>query len=135
MRIILQREAPLGRCTPGVLTIPDKGLSLYTLEDLVRPTKIKGETAIPAGTYPVRITKSHRFQKDLPILIGVPGFLGVRIHSGNTHDHTEGCILVGLGFDREASALTRSQAAMSRLMALMRGENDMRIEIRPAEVS
>ena len=67
----------------------------FTLEDCVRPAKIKGVTAIPAGTYEVVVSFSQRFQKPLPLLLNVPNFEGIRIHPGNTDRDTEGCILVG----------------------------------------
>ena len=49
--------------------------------------KIYGKTAIPYGRYEVKITMSNRFKKELPLLIGVKGFDGIRIHSGNYADY------------------------------------------------
>ena len=57
--------------------------------------KVAKQTAIPRGRYRVVVTFSNRFQKMLPLLEDVPGFTGVRIHGGNTHEDTEGCILLG----------------------------------------
>ena len=66
-----------------------------TLEDAIRPVKIPNETAIPAGTYKVEVTYSPRFKRNLPLLIDVPNYTGIRIHNGSNKDHTSGCILVG----------------------------------------
>jgi len=94
VEVLLQREASGERNTLGTLAI-NGDFECYTLEDLVRHRKIAGETAIPAGHYRVRVTWSPRFARLLPLVEGVPGFAGIRIHSGNDHDDTEGCILVG----------------------------------------
>lgn len=76
-----------------------------TLEDVVREdpnpatpaneAKVYGETAIPPGRYPVKITWSVKFQRDMVAVENVPGFTGIRVHSGNDADDTLGCILVG----------------------------------------
>ena len=81
-----------------------------TLEDPVRQLdsikdKIYSETAIPAGKYKVSMSVvSPKYSKRksynwcggrLPKLMDVPFFEGILIHSGNTPDHTAGCILVG----------------------------------------
>ena len=61
----------------------------------VEKWKIPGETAIPRGTYRVFYTWSNHFQKKLPELVLVPGYEGVRIHTGNTDKDTEGCLILG----------------------------------------
>jgi hypothetical protein len=88
----------------------------WTLEDTVRAdgVKIAGETAIPSGRYTVDITMSPRFKVELPLLVNVDGFVGVRIHPGNSAQDTEGCILVGQ--DRQAKSIGHSRAAFNRLM-------------------
>jgi hypothetical protein len=92
----------------------------WTMEDVVRPIgeKVFGETAIPYGTYPVIVTYSPHFKCDLPLLVGVPNFEGVRIHPGNTVADTEGCLLVGLG--RTNSSVTQSRLAFNTLFTKIR---------------
>ena len=94
MKLDLWRKPPDGDATIGELEI-DGAFEAFTLEDLPHPTKIKGRTRIPAGTYAVTITWSPRFGRNLPLVEDVPGFEGIRIHPGNTAEDTEGCILVG----------------------------------------
>ncbi|HBJ76706.1 MAG TPA: hypothetical protein DDY68_02410 [Porphyromonadaceae bacterium] len=57
--------------------------------------KVYGETSIPFGRYSVDLTFSPKFGRELPILLDVHHFEGIRIHSGNTAKDTLGCILVG----------------------------------------
>lgn len=70
-----------------------------TLEDAKRDKKIAGETCIKSGEYSLIVTRSHRFNRELPLLQNVPEFEGVRIHAGNTPADTQGCILIGKYID------------------------------------
>lgn len=115
MKMTLKRTECGKVCTIGELLVDGKH-EAWTLEDVVRPdgVKIYGETAIPAGTYTVDITYSPRFKRDLPLLIGVKNFVGIRIHPGNTASDTDGCILVGQG--KGPNTILESRAAFNALM-------------------
>lgn len=58
--------------------------------------KIYGETAIPCGRYPVIVTYSPSFKRFLALLLNVPGFSYIRIHSLRSAKGTKGCIGVGV---------------------------------------
>lgn len=98
-----------------------------SLEDTVRDVKIKGKTAIPAGKYSILMTYSNRFKKIMPLLVDVPGFEGVRIHSGNTPEDTEGCILVGKNTIK--GQLTSSRLYTRMLYDLLKSSENNEIEI------
>jgi hypothetical protein len=78
-----------------ILEDKDRGLTSNMELDEIKEDKVTAKTAIPKGTYTIAITYSNRFKQYLPILMNVPCFEGIRIHSGNTADHTEGCLLPG----------------------------------------
>jgi hypothetical protein len=73
----------------------------YTLEDQDRYLEHKGnkkvqdKTAIPRGTYEVKITFSNRFQKPMIQLMNVPTHTGIRCHGANNAEQLQGCIAVG----------------------------------------
>lgn len=97
-RFSLQQE-----CSIGHLELDGEDSGLFTLEPKTREVvgqpvaswKVPGKTAIPRGTYQVIVDHSEHFGEDLPHILDVPGFEGVRIHPGNTDLATEGCVLVG----------------------------------------
>ena len=97
-RLTLTRTSRQEGYTTGVLH--EGGTILcYTLEppwrDLAHEKKVMGKTAIPEGTYRVRMAPSRKFHRMMPYLMEVPNFTGVMIHPGNSVEDTEGCILVG----------------------------------------
>ena len=94
MKLELKRMHFTDNSTIGELYI-DGTFQCYTCEDIEREIKVAGKTAIPAGNYKVIINLSNRFKRQMPLLLNVPNFEGVRIHSGNTALDTEGCIIVG----------------------------------------
>lgn len=114
MKITVKRIDFNSDCTIGEMSIDGK-FECYTLEDKVRDNgvKVPGQTAIPSGTYNVSITFSQRFQKPLPLLADVPNFVGVRIHTGNTSQQTEGCILIGA--EKADNSILRSREAFNNL--------------------
>ena len=132
MEMKLTRDLCGESCTEGTLTI-DGEFVCWTLEDVVRGAgeKIPGDTAIPDGRYKVVVTHSPRFNKELPLLLNVPHFEGIRIHSGNTAKDTEGCILVGR--KRVPCAVQESRLAfdalMHRITAALRNDEEVWIEV------
>lgn len=105
----------------------DRGLTdSMTLEEIMRLKKY-GETAIPYGTYRVQITYSPKFKKMMPILIGVKGFEGVRIHSGNTSKDSLGCLLVGR--NTKVGMVTESRKTYNMLYDLIKDQKNIIIEI------
>lgn len=132
MKLTLNRSQSDGACTIGQLLV-DGVQECFTLEDVVREVpgqpvaswKVFGQTAIPRGAYGIIINYSQHFGRDLPLLLNVPGFDGVRIHPGNVAADTEGCLLVGV--DRLTDSIGRSRIAFDALFpkiqqALARGE-------------
>ena len=123
MDLLLTRNVFADDYTLGVLTVDGKSFG-YTVEDEDRGThpKVPMETAIPPGRYRVRSTFSNRYQRLMPLVMDVPGFRGIRIHTGNDDDDTAGCILPGLvrtekGVGKSGPAVTWLYAEIAKVEA------------------
>jgi hypothetical protein len=127
MKLLLKRE-PHPDYTVGKLYI-NGVYECFTLEDPVRETKIHGETAIPYGTYNVIINQSARFKRELPLLLNVKNFAGVRIHPGNTVEDTEGCILVGTTRTKNGIVLNSVLAFKSLFKKMKESKTPITLEI------
>ena len=136
MKLVLQREFSTEQSTPGTLHV-DGVMECFTLEDTVRPEKIAGITAIPAGKYDVIVDWSHAFGCLMPRIVNVPGFEGIRIHPGNTAADTRGCILVGQvrdGPDKLAGGTSRPayDALFDKLKIAYLRHDPITIEVKDA---
>ena len=133
MEIELTRQHFDDRSTIGSLSLDGK-FECFTLEDCDRHlenpqkgVKVYGHTAIPRGKYKIIINRSTRFQRDMPLLLQVPYFEGIRIHSGNTDKDTDGCILVG--DSRGNDYVGESRVAFGRLFDKLQAAIDAGEEI------
>lgn len=133
LNYVLTRDVFSDEGTGGVFTGPGINHKIFCAEDPVREPetgrpdnivdmpawvatwKVKGKTAIPYGRYRVAWTKSTRFKKSTLQLLGVPGYGGIRIHSGNDADDTEGCLLPGLGRQADKTKVLTSRPAVRDL--------------------
>lgn len=145
MEIKLNRIFCTNNCTIGELYVDDTYLS-DTLEDPIRPLpktcpnttngteckckeKIYGKTAVPAGTYIVKLSYSNRFKRIMPEILNVPHFLGIRIHTGNTSKDTEGCVLVGTWDGEKENWISNSKIAFNKLMDKLQAATDKKEKI------
>lgn len=116
MELKLIRDKFTEESTIGRLLINDV-FHCFTLEDKVREVKIQNVTAIPKGRYEVIVNFSNRFQQQMPLLLKVPNFEGVRIHWGNYSKDTEGCIL--LGTTKGVNMIGNSRTAYAKFMSVL----------------
>jgi len=91
--------------TNGMLFV-DGLFECYTLEDQYQSVKVMHETCIPEGTYNIKFRTVGGFHTRYKERYGnshygmlwlqdVPGFEYILIHTGNTDEHTSGCLIVG----------------------------------------
>lgn len=78
----------------------------YLLENSLRPVKVAGGTAIPAGEYRLRLNtwagmnvhyrgRYPKLHRGMVEIVDIPDFSLVFIHIGNYHTDTAGCPLTG----------------------------------------
>lgn len=101
-------------------TVEDKDRGLKKNDSLgkIAKTKVYGKTAIPKGTYRVILSWSRAFKQIMPEILDVPGFSGIRIHSGNSADDSLGCIIVGE--NKVVGKVINSRAAYQRILAKLK---------------
>lgn len=125
MELKLIRTYPKLDYTIGELYI-DNVKFCDTLENRLRiipiEGKVMGDTAIPNGKYKVVISYSNMFKRDLPLLLDVPYFSGIRIHRGNYAKDTEGCIL--LGENKQKGAVLNSTKYEKQIVELINKSKD-----------
>jgi len=109
MKLKVLRFSSQEDSTSGLLFLESNlGLEFlcYTLEDEKRSLKVRGETRVPSGTYKIELRteggfhnkykKKHGgFHKGMLHITNVPNFEYILIHTGNTDEHSAGCLLVG----------------------------------------
>ena len=129
-KFTLQRTHSKGPATFGKL-YADGVFVCYTLEDEIREQsgpvadwKIKTATAIPSTLhtgkpYPLTMELSNRFGPDTLTVRDVPGFVGVRMHAGNTPADTEGCPLLGMAINDVGIVGGTSRPAVQAVKALV----------------
>ena len=111
----------------------DRGLKQTDSLSTIQSKKVYAETAIPTGTYNVRMdVKSPKYSSyswyknlcggNMPRLENVPGFSGILIHPGNTALDSSGCILVGK--NTKVGQITDSKNTFSKLYKKMKKAYD-----------
>lgn len=106
----------------------DRGLDDSMPEEEIKKKKVYGETAIPYGLYKVVITYSPKFKKMMPLVEGVKGFSGIRIHQGNTAKDSLGCIIVGK--NKKVGMVLDSRVTFNKLMKMLDTKENIWLTIR-----
>lgn len=131
MKLTLQRYLFDNDYTMGLLFID----GLYfcdTIEDKFRGNDLKGkkvygETCIPYGVYDIKITYSLKYKKNMPQIMDVPYFTGIRIHSGNTAKDSFGCVIIGI--KSENGKVLESRKTYNALIKRLETAKNIKIDI------
>ena len=146
MNIVVDRKWKAYTYTVGIMYIDgirfsetledkDRGLKSTMSVSEITSKKIYGQTAIPTGTYNIKMTYSSKFSNrdwgkkykgQVPQIMDVKGYTGVWIHPFNTAEESLGCIAVGRNLEK--GKVLQSTTFYYRLLdhyilpALKRGE-------------
>lgn len=135
--ITVERLTHDGKPTIGVVRV--NGVpTCFSLEDRMRQEKVKGDTRIWPGEYPLKWRTVGRWARRFQAmgypgsleLEGVKDFTDVLIHIGNTKADTEGCILLGMGASFSGRAVQQSGMACRHLYAKVAQGGEWRITVR-----
>lgn len=98
LTIQMTRTRKQGNAVFGKMVLPFSSRPVYDRDekDITIDTLENALYIIPAGTYPLRRTYSHKFKKMLPLVDEVPDRSGIRIHRGSIPEHSQGCILTDM---------------------------------------
>lgn len=132
MKLTLQRYLFTEDYTMGLLFI-DGVYFCDTIEDKYRgqdlkKTKVMHETCIPYGVYDVKITYSPKYKKNMPQILDVPYFTGVRIYAGNKATDISGCVCVGVKSDN--GEVAQSRKTYNALLKRLETSNNIKIDIK-----
>ena len=98
LTIQMTRTRKQGNAVYGKMVLPFSSRPVYDInEKEITIDTLENELyLIPAGTYPLKRTFSHKFNKMLPLVDEVPDRSGIRIHRGTIPEHSTGCILTDM---------------------------------------
>lgn len=105
----------------------DRGLCNDMNIKQIKEAKVYGQTAIPTGVYNISKTYSNKFKRVLPLVNDVKGFEGIRIHKGNTPEHTLGCILIGE--NKVKGKVINSTPYEKKLMEILNEDDEIELTI------
>lgn len=120
--IQIDRQVRGDQCIGGYIHVGNSGAIAHTLE-LPEIDNINSISAIPAGRYPVEEIREDGSRGWRIQIADVPQRGLVQIHVGNYTRDTEGCVLVGTGFDLAACTTTNSREGMRALRAAFATHN------------
>lgn len=147
MKLTVKRFADNGDTTMGAFYI-NGVFECFTIEDEQRKAKVNGETRVPEGVYQVSLRKEGGFHnkytkaypkmhKGMLCVHNAPDwklvnqgmtFQYILIHTGNTDEHTNGCLLLndavsGATFVGSSSVDAYKGAYPKILSAIEKGES------------